>query len=234
MASPENGNPENLRCQTFLITLSPKSDIEDETVQSFTRYIKKKTQFAYIVTEFGTNGKKHLHCCCVWSMPIDKRNIHDYWSKILVKDYPGSIGRYAVKVTVQYNHDWYDEYLRKGGDVVLDTYERDSVTRFFPSAEQQSRLVELKGQPEVRLHISLEMCSEWQDKDPIDASYESAIRYMNHRMFVEKRGPFIVDPRKQQQLGWFIYRMRNQIVEPSVSDRNFANQMTGNSMIQNF
>lgn len=234
LASPENGKPENLRMQTFLITLSPKTDITPDTIDQFVKYIKKKTLYAFCVSEFGTNGKKHLHCACVWQVPIDKRNIHDYWSKIMVKQYPGSVGKYAVKVTVQYDHKWYDEYLRKGGEILYDEYERDAVSNFFPSIEQQQRLVEIKGTPELRMHIADILLAEWTDKAPTDSSYESAISFLKYRMYVENKTPYYIDNRKMQQMCWFLYEKRNHITDANVDDRNYAARLTGNTIIQNF
>lgn len=228
LASPEKRNPENLKCQTFLITLSPKTDLTDETVKEFIAYIKKKTQYAYVVTEIGDKGKLHLHCAAVWNMLVDKRNIFDYWAKKMVQGYPGSIGKYAVKVTIQYNHDWYDEYLRKGGRVEYNTYVRDEVTKYFPTRELQQRLCELKGAPEMRMHIADQMLSEWISKDPSDSSYESAIRYIKYRMYVENKTPYYIDARKMRELCWFMYEKRNQVLEPNVEDKNFASRMTGN------
>jgi hypothetical protein len=235
LASPENLHPENpsvdLKARTFLITLSPKTDLTDDTIEEFKNYIKKKTQYAYIVTETGDNGKKHLHCCAVWSMDVHKRNIHDYWSKKMTQEYPGSIGRYAVKVTVQYDHKWYDEYLRKGGDVIYDEYDRDAVTKFFPSAEKQARLIELKGAtPEMRVHILDQMLAEWLDKEPNDSSYESAIRFVKYRMYVENKTPYYVDNRKLCQACWFMYEKRNQIVQPNAEEINYGSRMTCNGL----
>lgn len=234
LASPEKVIPENLKCQTFLITLSPKVDVTDETVKQFKNYILKKTLYSFIVTEVGDNGKKHIHAACTWSVPIDKRNIHDYWSKKMVESYPGSIGRYACKVTIQYDHKWYEEYLRKGGEVIYDNYERGGVEECFPSAEQQARLCEIKGAPEVRLHLLDQMLAEWVDKDTVDSSYESAIRFMKHRMYVENKTPYYADARKMHEACWFLYEKRNQIIEANVDDRNFGARKTGNTIIENY
>lgn len=229
-ASSNGGGIEKLRTQTFLITLSPKTDIDDCTVDVFVKYIKKKTLYAFCVTELGNNGKKHLHCCAVWQMPVEKRNIFDYWSKKMVQWYPGSKGCFACKVTVQYDHKWYDEYLRKGGDVVYDNYERDAVTRFFPDERVQARLIELKGHPELRTHIAFQLCDEWLDKSPNDSSYESAISFLKHRMYVERKTPLFIDNRKLQQMCWFLYECRNELIDCTVDDRNYAGRMTGNSI----
>jgi len=228
LASPENGNTEKLKLQTFLITLSPKTDVTEDTQTKFVKYIQKMTTYHFIVGETSDNGKYHIHACCVWSHAVDKRNIHDYWSKLLVKDYPGSIGRYACKITTQYNHTWYDEYLRKGGTVLSDNYVRDEVTRFFPTEEQQSQLIELKGNTEARLHLADQLLIEWVDKDPTDATYEGAIRFLKYRMYVENKTPYYIDNRKLCQICWFLYEKRNKILEPNVEEKNFGNKMTGN------
>jgi len=232
LASPEKVNPEKFKCQTFLITLSPKGDITQSTIDEFCKYIQKKCSFWFVVTEVGDHGKKHLHCCCVWSHGVDRCNIHDYWSKKLTKDYPGSIGKFACKVTTQYNHKWYDEYLRKGGDIVLDNYPRDQVTEYFPSSEQQAVLIEIKGSKrEASVHVADMLLAYWIDKAPDDSSYESAISTIKYRMYVDNLTPYYIDDRKLHQLCWFLYEKRNQICEPNVADRNYAAIKSGNSIV---
>lgn len=232
LASPENVITENvsLKVSTFLITLSPKADITTKTIDDFVKYVKKKSQFAFIVSEVGDNGKKHLHACCVWVAPVEKRNIYDYWAKKMVTEYPGSIGRYAVKVTVQYNHLWYDEYLRKGGHVHFDNYDRDKVAEYFPTDEQQAALVHIKNNPEVRIHLADQILSEWIEKDPSDSSYESAVMFLKYRMHVEKKQPYFLDDRKLHQFCWFLYEHRNELVSLNVSDRNYSSIKTGNAI----
>lgn len=236
LASPENiksgkcsKNPD-LKCYTYLITLSPKVDLTEDTISQFKSYITKKTKFAYVVTEVGDNGKLHLHAAVCFNFASEKRNIQDYWAKKMTIDYPGSIGRYACKVTIQYDHKWYDEYLRKGGTVVYDNYERGGVEEYFPTREQQQRLCEIKGFPEVRLHILDAMLAEWLDQDTVDSSYESAIRFMKHRMYVLNKTPYYTDARKMHEACWFLYEKRNKNIECNVDDRNFGARKTGNSV----
>lgn len=233
LASPDNRNPENLRLQTYLITLSPKEDVTQDTIDQIVTYAKKKCLYAFVVVEYGTNGKKHLHACVVTQLPQQRRNIQDYWAAKMVKQYPGSIGRYACKVTNQYDHKWYDEYLRKGGEIVFDKYDRDLVTNYFPSKEQQQQLIECKrGADSVRVHIAFELVDDWKEKDPSDSSYESAIRYLHHCMFIDRKPPIYIDDRKKQDMAWFMYRCRNDIMDPSADDKNYAARKTGNSFFQ--
>ena len=227
LASPEKANPE-FRFRAFLVTLSPKVDITDHDVSAFVKYCKKKCQDAFVVVELGDNGKRHLHACVCFHVPVEKRNIFDYWAKNMVKSYPGSIGRFACKVTIQHDHKWYDEYLRKGGEIVYDSYDRDRVCQYFPSEEQQAQLIERKGVREIRVHIADQLLSEWCDHEPVETSYEDAIRFLNYRQHVLKKTPYFVDDRKMQQMAWFLYMHRNEIVEPTVDDRNFAARKTGN------
>lgn len=226
--SPENGKPENLKTQTFLVTLSPKDDVTPDTVAEFVKYVQKKTLYAFVCLEYGANGKKHLHAVCAWQIPVERRNIHDYWSRRMVQEYPGSIGRYACVVTVQYNHKWYDEYLRKGGEVVFDNYDRDKVSELFPTLEQQAQLCEIKNSTEVRVHVADMLLAEWVEKSP-DTSYESAIRFMKYRMYVENKTPYYIDDCKMHQMCWFLYEKRNQICEVNVADRNYVNMKSGNA-----
>ena len=115
---------------------------------------------------------------------------------------------------------------------MYDNYDRDAVTQFFPTQEQQQQLIESKrGGDPVRVHIAFEMVDDWKEKDPSDSSYESAIKYLHHRMFIDRKPPIYIDDRKKQDMAWFMYRCRNDIIEPSVDDRNYAARKTGNSFV---
>lgn len=238
LVSPEKRSPEfaqqsaspSLKCFTFLITLSPKLDLSEQTISQFRSYITKKTKFAYVVTEHGENGKLHLHAAACFNYATEKRNIQDYWAKKMTVDYPGSIGRYACKVTIQYDHKWYNEYLRKGGNVIYDKYNVDAYSEYFPTIEQQRRLCELKGSPEIRMHILDEMLAEWIDQDNLDSSYESAVSYMKYRMYALNKTPYYTDARKLHDICWFLYEKRNKVYECNVDDRNYGARKSGNSI----
>lgn len=226
--NPENTEKTSLKCHTFSLTLSPKDDITPVTIRDFCAYVQKRALHAFVCVEEGANGKRHLHSCLAFKTAIDRRNLHDYWAKRMVLEYEGSIGRYACLVTVMYNHKWYDEYLRKGGEIVYDNYDRDKVTELFPTMEQQAQLCEIKASSEVRVHVAYMLCDEWVEAEPSDSSYESAIRFIKHRMYVLRKPPLFIQERKLHEMCWCLYEMRNQLIEPTVADINYANHKTGN------
>lgn len=221
-----------LNQQTFNMTISPKGDVNPECEKTLIKWLSRSSTHMFCVAERGKNGQRHLHMCLAYDAPRSKQQLQEEaWRR--VKKYHGdSIGKIACVVTTMYSHKWYDEYLRKGGQVILDNYERGGVEQYFPSDEQQRRLCEIKGAPEIRMHIIDTMLAEWVDKDPMDSSYESAIRFLKHRMHVEKKTPYFVDLRKMRETCWYLYEHRNQIIEPNVGDRNFAARETGNSVME--
>lgn len=227
--SPVNPAKSDLKFRVFRITLSPVSDITDDTKQQIVQWCRRQTN-AYAVLEKGKNGKLHAHIAVLTPKETERATLQEAWWKRIKTSYPGSIGRVAVVVNVMYNNDWYDAYLRKEEDceVIYDNYEPDIVAENFPTRDQQDRLIELVGKPTARMHYTHDLCDAWESLYPSDSSYESAIRFLNYRMFVEKKGPYLVAPRKQQELAWFLYRMRNKILEANAGDRKFANDQTMN------
>lgn len=231
LVSPSPGEPgtAGLKFRCFRITLSPVSDITDDTKLQIVQWCRRQS-FAYAVLEHGNSGKRHAHIAVLTPKETERATLQESWWKRIKNAYPGSVGRIAVVVNIMYNNDWYNEYLRKedGREVIYDNYDSDIVSECFPTSEQQAQLVELVGKPTPRMHYTHDLCDSWESLYPSDSSYESAIRFLNHRMFIEKKGPYLVSPRKQQELAWFLYRMRNKILEPNAGDRKFANDQTMN------
>ena len=231
--STENGIRNKLRITTFLITLSPNADVTDDTVKQFKAYMKKML-YAYAVTEVGTNGKKHIHAAFVTKMPQEKRNIQSYWAKILMRDYPGSQGRYACVVTTMINNKWHEEYLRKGGEVIIDNYPPDVVSTYFPSEGEQARLIGAKIEQlgEAKSSFFGRLRADWILADENDSSYESSVRFLKQQMYIEESISIIADKRRFCQIAFALYEYRNGIVEPNAEERNYASRMTGNSWIE--
>lgn len=233
--STENGIRNNLRITTFNITLSPITDVTDDTIKQFKTYLKKQL-YAYGVSEIGTNGKKHLHAVFVTRTSQEKRNIQSYWAKIMCRDYPGSKGRYACVVVTVYDHKWYDDYLRKGGEVIIDNYDRDAVSSYFPTESEQARLIGAKiesigaGKPSFFQRLR----TDWETAYEGDSSYECAVRFLKQQMYIEESISIIADKRRLCQIAFALYEYRNGIDEPNVEERNYAARMTGNTIIQNF
>jgi len=239
-APPENFSPlpldsgekgkGNFRISTFIITLSPKTDVTDETVKQFKQYMKKQL-YAYVVAEVGTNGKKHLHAAFVTRLPADKHNIQKYWAKKMTVEYPGSQGRYSCVVTTMYNHSWYDDYLKKGGEVIYDNYDKDAVSTYLPSEDQQSHLILAKTEAlenDKKPSFFQKLKRDWITASPIDSSYESAITFLKQEMYIEESISIIADKRRFCQIAFALYEYRNGICEPNYEERNYAARMTGN------
>ena len=53
----------------------------------------------------------------------------------------------------------------------------------------------------------------WIDRFPDDSSYESAIQYLKHRMYVLEDMIIIQDKRRLNQLAYSLYEYRNQIID---------------------
>lgn len=141
----------NLPIYTYKLTVSPKGDISQDCIKALCRGIEDTCKYYYVCTEHGKSGQLHLHAALVLERPQPKKHLRNNIAQRAVKPYhnpttDGTILSVAVNMHVMYDHGWYDEYLRKEEDVevCLEHYERDEVTKYFPTVEQQQQLQELQ------------------------------------------------------------------------------------------
>jgi len=68
----------------FLLTISPKGDIQDEAIRMITKYIQKQSDYRHIVIENGMNGKAHLHSIFLTPKHMDKQKMQqNIWSRFV-------------------------------------------------------------------------------------------------------------------------------------------------------
>lgn len=211
---PSPSSP-SLKTHTFLLTVSTKGDISPECIKSIKKHVECTTVYSYIVTEHGQSGKLHLHAVLVYKEPrLWKKIRENVWERQVKPFHPDSTGDIAVRVQVCPGHDWYDEYLQKEQDatVVLDNYDREAVTPYFPDASVQQALVELsqaKGK---------KSCNEWWDKH-VKAWSEStftdtpdgALCYLK-QCWLDGTSARVTDPRRSTQIARGLYEHRHRIV----------------------
>jgi len=134
---------------------------------------------------------------------------------------------------VQYNHDWYNEYLRKDSDtsILWDKYEIEEYNKYFPTLQQQEELVaasaskkSLTADAKDPRFAALE--ARWEEYST-EVTYESAVKFLKYTMNVERSIQVIVDPRRLCQTAWALYEYRGRIVEPCVDQINFGQRMSG-------
>lgn len=220
--------------RTFLLTVSTRDPVTVECQQAIVNYAREQTDYAYIVTETGKSGKLHLHAVLVFDKHRDKRKLQSNITDRLVKKngHPDAKGGIAVYIQVCPGHKWYDEYLNKESDrvVLYNHYDRDAVTEYFPTEEVQEFLqTHTRSSGPVDKHMA-EHKRRWIERFPDDSTYECAIQYLKHRMYVLEDMIIIQDKRRLNQLAYTLYEYRNQITTTDVEDRNYAGRMTGNSM----
>ena len=68
----------------------------------------------------------------------------------------------------------------------------------------------------------------WIERFPDDSSYECAIQYLKHRMYVLEDMIIIQDKRRLCQMAWALYEYRNQLIKPCVEEINHGARMSGN------
>lgn len=226
-----------MKLHTFRVTISVPTDVSDSTVQAVKTYVAKKCHYAYIVCERGTTGKRHLHALVCLKSPMEGNDlIGNFWKHYVQPFHSDAIRKHAMNIHVQYDHTWYDEYLNKEQqkEVIWDDYDRDEVAKFFPTDEEQERLMQAVvtgrsdngvGDPYID-----RLVNQWTEYDPSGSDYEDAGRYINYRMYVARDITCIRDVRRLSQLCWTMYCYRNKRVDNSTEFIRLGNQMTGNCL----
>lgn len=211
----EVGKDGKLEIQAFLVTLSPKEDIEDRVVQAMLKWLKQHCIMSYAVIEHGRSGKKHLHALMITKEPREKKRLHDdFWRKV-ARYHPTSIGSIAVKVQTAPGNDWYHDYLRKeeGVEIIKNDWDAERAERYFPTPEEQAFLMAAYKNKSVNAYYE-DLKTKWIAMYPEDDTYESAIRFIHRRMF-DGDMRAIVDDRKVCQLAMYLHRFRKNEVEPT-------------------
>lgn len=209
----------NLDAHTFLVTLSPKGNIDPACVELVLKWVRKNSLHAYVVIETGSTGQRHVHMSLAFSAARSKTRLQEDLWKFKVKPYHSdSIGKYAVVVTNQYNHHWYETYLKKeeAVEVLHDTYDLDAITSFFPTEEQQLDYQTLKGKKPSDQVIHSHEVAWTETSHPVTVA--GALYYLRERMFQLKDMQVIQDERRVRQLALALYRYRSGNCDPSQED----------------
>lgn len=220
--------------RTFLMTVSPKDPVTEDCQRALVRYIRSNCQYGYVVSEHGKSGKLHLHATLAYDTHIEKKKLQaNTLTRILHKyGHPDAKGGIALKVTVQYNHDWYDAYLKKETDstVLFDKYDRDAITELFPSKSTQEYLQSarhaaapgLPADPFVHNHVQ-----RWIEMHPDASTALDAARYLYERMYVLQDMVCIQDKRRLAQLSQCLYEFRTKQTEPCIELKRLINSYDG-------
>lgn len=219
-----------MKLRSFRITVSVPGDISTSVVDKICGYLDKKMKYAYVVLENGDSGKLHLHACIVTMLPTAKGSIVGHIWKNLVKPvHTDAIRSFAVKGNAMVDHAWYDEYLQKENtkQVVLNRYERDEVTKFFPTEEEQKILMEhvLRGTND-RTNRYIKLAHEWEDAKPDGGNLLCCHHYLAKRMYgIEADLDPITDPVKMRQFVVAVWKCRYNDYAPNDSDKAYYDKV---------
>lgn len=221
--------------RTFHLTVSTKDPVTEQCQLAIVNYIREQCEYGYAVAETGKTGKLHVHAILIFGSHREKKKLQENITNRIVKKHghPEAKNGVAVYVQVCPGHKWYDEYLKKeeGRILLYDNYDRESVTDYFPTEAVQEYLqTHTRSNGPADKHMA-EHKRRWIDRFPDDGSYECAIQYLKHRMYVLEDMMIIQDKRRLNQLAYSLYEYRNQIISADVEDRNYAGRMTGNSFM---
>lgn len=222
-----------MKLSAFRITISTKDDVKDAVVNRVKAWALKKCLYGYIVVEHAPGGRKHLHAAVCLRTPAEGNDVIGYLWTIVREYHPDAIRRVAMNKHVMYDHGWYDEYLKKDQNVqvIWDNYPKDEVAKFFPTEQEQeqlmSRVVESSTDaPKDPRYARL--CREWTEYEPVDVSYEAAVRFLKYVMFAAKTETVISDHRRMCQTAWALWHYRSGRIEVDSGDRAYCNQLTAN------
>lgn len=216
--------------RTFLLTISPKEPVTEACQNSVVAYCRLQCKYSYVVVETGRSGKAHLHAVMVFDTNREKKKLQENINNRIVKrnGHENAKNGLATLVTVMYNHKWYDEYLKKEEGVVVlhDDYDRDLVTDYFPTeAVQEFLQAHSRSGGPVDKHMA-EHKRRWIESTA-DSTYDSAVKYLKHRMYVLEDMMIIADKRRLTQLAYVLYEYRNQITDPNAEEVSYRGRMEG-------
>ena len=214
-----------MKLHTWELTVSTKGDIDDDCVGGIVAYFKKKCRYGFVVLEYA--AKWHLHAVVCFKQPIEKKHIEEtVWEKVK-KYHPDSIKTKALKTVVQYDHDWRSNYLQKDEHkkVLWDHYHEEDYTKFFPSKEEQEKLIKAKESRTMAAsdHKSpvfqryLQMWTNYSTQD----TYEAAVEWFKYAMYVECSIPIMVDQRRMRQNAWALHEFRTKNTKVTAEDRTW-------------
>lgn len=209
-----------------MITISTKDDIKDAVVNRVVQWAKKKCSNAHIVVEHAPGGRRHLHAAVDVTEAAEGNDIIGYLWRIVKEHHPDSQRRHAMNKHVMYDHRWYEQYLKKDEhvEVVYSKYDKAEVESHFPSAATQDALMEHVVQATADTQSVADpfidkLCIDWGEYESEDASFDSAIKFLKHSMYVARTMRCIQDPRRMGQLANTMWHYRNKRVVVDAKDR---------------
>lgn len=217
---PRPSLKDQLDTRTFQLTVSVPGDISPDCVKALVKHIRSVTIHAYAVTELDDSDRLHFHAVLVYKQPMLGRKIHEnIWERQVKKYHPDAQGKYAVKVQVCPGHEWYDTYLQKHKEtqVLIDTYDRDKITDFFPTqAVQEALQTKAAISRQAAPHVTRDV-NEWIESK-FENTPEGALSYLKNRMFVIRDMVPIADKRKLCDKAYMYYEYRNGITKPTADE----------------
>ena len=143
--------------RTFSFTIRPKCGVSDQNISHFIKKFKASNKndghLFYMVSE-KEGTERHLHGQIWYEKPTTK----DVPTKYLKREFPklweshDYVIKVALDVRVAYNNDWIQNYLDKGGNVLLNLMpEKEMLESYLPPKEKQEYWIEKKNSTDTQL-----------------------------------------------------------------------------------
>lgn len=214
--------------KTFRVTVSPKGHISIEVIRWILKTYNKNNK--YVVVETGTSGQRHLHMLIQFDEPKQKKDLRDVFSRNIKKHHPDAIMKYALVINTCFDMKWYEEYLRKEAgveNVCTDEFDADTFRDALPDQVTQDAL-QAATRHRVVGGYWIDHEKRWIEYSPDDTTYDSAIRYFNHRMCVARDMEPITASRRLREMAYFLYKYRNKAVDVDMGDKaHFEKEFNG-------
>jgi len=193
---------------TYQVTISINRDIDDRLVRWICKTYSDNNKF--VVIEHGQSGKKYLHMLILFDQLKQKSDLRNVLLRNIKKYHPECDKKVngenpALVVSTAYNLNWFNEYLRKEDDCIdvdTDNFDAERFRLALPDEATQNALQDAKRRrtPGVKW---IDHEKRWTEYAPDDSSFESAIRYLNWRMCIQRDMEPIVNPTKLRQEAFF-------------------------------
>lgn len=119
---------------TFSITIRPRSGITDEQIRKFVKWVKKNSEFYFVITE-KLEDERHVHSALFLKSAKSRSNVSQCILQ-LFKDFdPAEKSVLQKGVKILYSNSFIVEYMDKGDDSVVierNLPEMDVLDNFYP------------------------------------------------------------------------------------------------------
>lgn len=193
---------------TYAFTFRPRNGVTDSQISSLVTYIKKVSDYYFIITE-KTDDERHVHSAFCLKKPTFRSGIATALSRLfkeLAKDERTVMYR-GLKIL--YSDSFLNEYMAKGDSTVVierNLPEGGSLNSYYPPKREP---VHVRG---MNLHVEMKRYeSLWFEyvASHVEVNTENARDFL-FRMMYSERTIGLMDDKKMYQMSRHLVRWMNK------------------------